>query len=40
MMGQFCRMFHCEGCMPGEVLARSNKGIGSYCKNNVSELFR
>jgi hypothetical protein len=28
MMGQFCRTFHCEGCMPGEVLARSNEGIG------------
>ncbi len=34
MMGQFFRTFHCKGCVPGKVLARSNKGIGSYCKNN------
>ncbi len=40
MMGQFCRMFHCEGYMPGKILARSNRGIGLYCKNNVSELCR
>jgi hypothetical protein len=32
MMGQFCRTFHCKGCMLGKVLARSNKGIGSYCR--------
>ncbi len=40
MMGQFCRTFHCEGCMLGKVLAKSNKGIGSYFKNDVSELCR
>ena len=27
MISQFCLTFHCKGCMPGEVLARSNKGI-------------
>ncbi len=40
MMDQFCLMFHCKGCMPGKFLARSNEGIGLYCKKNVSELCR
>jgi hypothetical protein len=40
MMGQFCQMLHGNGCVPGEVLIRSNKGIGLYCQNNVSELCR
>jgi hypothetical protein len=40
MMGQFCHTFHGKGCVPGKVLARSNKGIGLYYKNDVSQLCR
>ncbi len=31
VMGQFCRMLHGKGCVPGKILTRSNKGIGWYC---------
>ncbi len=40
MMGQFCGTLHGKGGVPGEVLKRSNKSTGAYCKNNVSEICR
>jgi hypothetical protein len=27
MMGQFCRTFHCEGCVPGKVLQGVTKAL-------------
>ncbi len=40
MIGQFCHTLHGKVYVLGEVLARSNGGIGLYCKNDVSELCR
>ena len=40
MMGQFCRMLHGKGGVPGKVLTRSNESTSAYCMNNVAELFR
>jgi hypothetical protein len=38
MMGQFCRMLHGKGGVPGKVLTRSNKSIALYCKNYCKTL--
>ncbi len=40
MIVQFYCTLHGEGGVLGEVLTRSNKDIGLYCKNNVTELCR
>ncbi len=40
MMGQFCHMLHGKECVLRKVLTRKSKGIGLYCQNDVSELWR